>query len=83
MDHSGPHKEAELFIAKTFNADRSYIVTNGTSTSNKIVGMGVVTQGDTVLVDRNCHKSVAQFLMMTDVKPIYLQPMRNYYSIIG
>jgi lysine decarboxylase len=83
LDHSGPHKEAEIFIAKTFNADRSYIVTNGTSTANKIVGMGVVSKGDTVLVDRNCHKSVAQFLMMSDVKPIYLQPMRNYYSIIG
>ena len=39
LDHSGPHKEAEEYIARTFNADRSYIVTNGTSTANKIVGM--------------------------------------------
>ncbi|SUH02368.1 lysine decarboxylase [Salmonella enterica subsp. enterica] len=39
LDHSGPHKEAEEYIARVFNAERSYMVTNGTSTANKIVGM--------------------------------------------
>ena len=83
LDHSGPHLEAELFIAKIFNADTSYIVTNGTSTSNKIVGMSVLHQGETVLIDRNCHKSISHLLMMTDVKPIYLKPTRNAYGIMG
>ncbi len=35
LDHSGPHKEAEEYIARVFNAERSYMVTNGTSTANK------------------------------------------------
>lgn len=83
LDHSGPHQEAERYIAQTFHADRSLIVTNGTSTSNKIIGMYAATDGDTVLVDRNCHKSIAQFLSMTDVHPIYLKPTRNSYGIIG
>lgn len=83
LDHTGPHKDAEEYIAQTFNADRSLIVTNGTSTSNKIIGMYVAGDGDTVLVDRNCHKSIAQFLSMMDVHPIYLKPMRNTYGIIG
>ncbi len=30
LDHSGPHKEAEEYIARVFNAERSYMVTNGT-----------------------------------------------------
>jgi lysine decarboxylase len=83
LDHTGAHKEAELFIAKAFHADRSYIVTNGTSTANKIVGMSCISQGETVLIDRNCHKSVAHLLMMCDVKPIYLMPTRNTFGIIG
>ena len=83
LDHSGPHKDAELYIAKTFKADRSYIVTNGTSAANKIVGMGIVNQNETVLIDRNCHKSVTHLLMLADVKPIYLKPPRNAYGIIG
>ncbi len=39
LDHTGPHLEAEEYIARTFGAEQSYMVTNGTSTSNKIVGM--------------------------------------------
>ncbi|MGL6147759.1 MAG: Orn/Lys/Arg decarboxylase N-terminal domain-containing protein, partial [Plesiomonas sp.] len=48
LDHSGPHKEAEEYIARVFNADASYIVTNGTSTANKIVGMFSAPSGSTV-----------------------------------
>ncbi len=83
LDHSGPHREAEDFIAHAFGSDRSLIVTNGTSTANKIVGMYSATSGDTVIIDRNCHKSLAHFLMMVDVIPIYLKPTRNAYGILG
>jgi lysine decarboxylase len=83
LNHSGPQGDAESLIANIFKCDRSLIVTNGTSTSNKIVGMYSATSGDTVVVDRNCHKSIAQFLMMVDVIPIYLKPTRNTYGIIG
>lgn len=83
LDHSGPVKEAEQFIANTFNCDRSLIVTNGTSSANKMVGMYSATTGDTVIIDRNCHKSLTHFLMMVDVIPIYLKPTRNAYGILG
>lgn len=83
LDHTGPHGEAEKFIAKTFNADRSYIVTNGTSTANKIVGLYSAPSGSTVLIDRNCHKSLTHLLMMSNVTPIYLRPTRNAYGILG
>ena len=83
LDHTGPQREAEEFIADVFGSDRSLIVTNGTSTSNKIVGMYSATSGDTVIIDRNCHKSLAHFLMMVDVIPIYLKPARNAYGILG
>jgi len=82
-DHSGPHREAENYIATIFGSDRSLIVTNGTSTSNKLIGMYSATSGDSVIIDRNCHKSIAFFLMMVDVIPIYLKPTRNAYGILG
>ena len=83
LDHTGPHKQAEEFIAKVFGADKSYMVTNGTSTANKIVGMFSVTAGDTMLMDRNCHKSLTHLMMMVDVKPLYFKPTRNAYGILG
>jgi len=83
LEHTKLHHKAEHFIAETFHADRSLIVTNGTSTSNKIVGMYAAADGDTVLIDRNCHKSITHFMMMVDVHPIYLKPTHNVYGIIG
>ena len=83
LDHSGPHKEAEEYIARTFNAERSYMVTNGTSTANKIVGMYSAPAGSTILIDRNCHKSLTHLMMMSDVTPLYFRPTRNAYGILG
>lgn len=83
LDHSGPVGEAEKYAAKVFGADMTYFVTNGTSTSNKIVFFGRVTPNDIVLVDRNCHKSAEHALTMTHAVPVYLIPTRNRYGIIG
>lgn len=83
LDHSGPHRDAEKYIAETFNADRSYIVTTGTSTANKIIGLYSAPAGSTVLIDRNCHKSLTHLMMMSNVIPIYLRPTRNAYGILG
>ena len=83
LDHSGPVGEAEKYAAKVFGADMTYFVTNGTSTANKIVYFGRVTEDDLVLVDRNCHKSAEHALTMTHAIAVYMIPTRNRYGIIG
>lgn len=83
LDHIGPVREAEREAALSFGADTTFFVTNGTSSSNKIVWSGLVGPGDYVLVDRNCHKSLVHALIMTGANPIYLRPSRNKYGIIG
>lgn len=49
LDHSGPIGESEKYIAQVFGADRSYTVTNGTSTSNRVVVMASVTRNQVAL----------------------------------
>ena len=83
LDHAGPAGEAEQYAAKVFGADRTYFVTNGTSTANRIVCSARVTNGDVVVVDRNCHKSVEHALTLTGSVAVYLFPTRNRYGIIG
>lgn len=83
LDHSGPIGDGERFAAKVFGAQRSYSVTNGTSTSNRIIWTACVARGDDVLVDRNCHKSNEQGITLTGAQPHYLMPTRNRYGIIG
>ena len=83
LDHTGPVARSEHNAARIFHADHLYFVTNGTSTSNKIVWHSGVARDDIVLVDRNCHKSILHAIMMTGTVPIFLQPTRNHLGIIG
>ena len=83
LDHTGPVYESEKNAARIFNADHCYFVTNGTSTSNKMVWHHTVAPGDIVVVDRNCHKSILHSIIMTGAIPVFLTPTRNHYGIIG
>ncbi|MCP5241204.1 MAG: arginine/lysine/ornithine decarboxylase [Zoogloeaceae bacterium] len=83
LDHTGPVNASERNAARIFNADHLFFVTNGTSTSNKIVWHSTVAPGDTVVVDRNCHKSILHAIIMTGAIPVFLMPTRNHFGIIG
>ncbi|NBX95374.1 MAG: aminotransferase class I/II-fold pyridoxal phosphate-dependent enzyme, partial [Betaproteobacteria bacterium] len=83
LDHTGPVAASERNAARIFNADHCFFVTNGTSTSNKMVWHHTVAPGDVVVVDRNCHKSILHSIIMTGAVPVFLTPTRNHYGIIG
>jgi arginine/lysine/ornithine decarboxylase len=83
LDHTGPVAASEKNAARIFNADHCFFVTNGTSTSNKMVWHHTVAPGDVVVVDRNCHKSILHAIVMTGSIPVFLRPTRNHYGIIG
>ena len=83
LDHTGPVAQSEQNAARIFSCDHLFFVTNGTSTSNKMVWHSVVAPGDIVVVDRNCHKSILHSIIMTGAIPVFLMPTRNHYGIIG
>ncbi len=83
LDHTGPVAASERNAARIFNSDHLFFVTNGTSTSNKMVWHSTVAPGDVVVVDRNCHKSILHAIIMTGAIPVFLTPTRNHYGIIG
>ena len=83
LDHDGAIGESERNAARIFNADHCFFVTNGTSTSNKIVWHHTAAPGDVVVVDRNCHKSNLHAIIMTGAIPVFLKPTRNHFGIIG
>ncbi len=83
LDHTGPIAQSEKNAARIFNADHCFFVTNGTSTSNKMVWHHTVAPGDVVVVDRNCHKSILHAIIMTGAVPVFLTPTRNHFGIIG
>ena len=83
LDHTGPVAASERNAARIFGADHCFFVTNGTSTSNKMVWHANVAPDDIVIVDRNCHVSILHAIIMTGANPVFLMPTRNHLGIIG
>ncbi len=60
--------------ARLYGADESWYLVNG-STAGILAGIAAATRpGDTVLVARNCHRSVYHALMVNRLEPVYLYP---------
>lgn len=75
---------AQRLAARAFQAKKTFFVTNGTSTSNKIILQTLVKPGDAILLDRNCHKSVHYSIIASGAEPIYMLPsVNNKYGIFG
>jgi arginine decarboxylase len=80
LEPTGNIKSAQESAARAFGADRVFFVTNGTSTSNKMVVQALVAPGDIVIVDRNCHKSHHYGLVLGGGQPLYVEayPLTQY-----
>ncbi|NVJ49123.1 MAG: aminotransferase class V-fold PLP-dependent enzyme [Gammaproteobacteria bacterium] len=63
---------AQQAAATTFEVNQTYFVTNGSSTSNKIILQTLLRRNDKVIIDRNCHKSVHYGIIQSSSLPIYL-----------
>ncbi|HHV6615574.1 TPA: ornithine decarboxylase, partial [Haemophilus influenzae] len=82
--HEGAACDAQKCAAQVFNADKTYFVLNGTSSSNKVALNAVLAPGDLVLFDRNNHKSTHHgALIQAGATPIYLETARNPFGFIG
>jgi arginine decarboxylase len=80
LEPTGNIKVAQDKAARAFGADRAFFVTNGTSTSNKIVEQALLAPGDIMLVDRNCHKSHHYGAVLAGALPLYVEayPLTQY-----
>jgi arginine decarboxylase len=80
LEPTGPIKLAQELAARAFGAKRTFWVTNGTSTANKIVVQALIQPGDIVLLDRNCHKSHHYGMVLSGAHVVYLDayPLSEY-----
>jgi len=75
---------AQALAARAFGARQTFFATNGTSTANKVICQTLLTPGDTLLLDRNCHKSVHHGVILSGARPVYLDSSLNpRYGLFG
>ena len=83
LDIEGPPAESQRMAARVFGADWTFYVLAGSSASNRIVIQAAVGKDEMVVVDRNCHKSLNHAMTLAGSRPVYFQPSRNGYGMIG
>tara|TARA_R110002050_G_scaffold273905_1_gene418114 strand:+ start:4202 stop:6964 length:2763 start_codon:yes stop_codon:yes gene_type:complete len=80
LQPTGPLKKAQEMCRDAYGSQHTFLVTNGTSTANKIVMQAMVAPEDVVLIDRDCHKSHHYGLVLSGAFPVYLDsyPIEKY-----
>jgi len=75
-----PHsvtRRAQELAAEAYGADHSYFLVNGSTAGNHAMLLATLRPGDTVLVPRNAHRSVAAGLVLADARPVWYLPAWN------
>ncbi|WP_267221243.1 Orn/Lys/Arg decarboxylase N-terminal domain-containing protein [Dyella silvae] len=83
LDIEGPPAESQRMAARVFGADWTFYVLAGSSASNRIVAQAAIGRDEMVVADRNCHKSLNHAMTLCGARPVYFQPSRNGYGMIG
>lgn len=71
----GVIKEAQDLLQKTYGSKKAYFMVNGSSGGNLASIFAAFNEGDEVLVERNCHKSIYNGLILRKLKVIYIEPI--------
>lgn len=70
----GPILEAQQLLTNYYGTRKSYFLVNGSTVGNLIMILSTFKEGDKVIVQRNCHKSILNALMLAKVNPIFISP---------
>ena len=82
-DPSGIIYEAQLKAAKTFGADKTYFLVNGSTGGIISAITSICKEKDQVLIARNSHKSVYNAILINKLVPIYIYPKVLENGLIG
>lgn len=68
----GVIKEAEQLAAELYRSKKTFFLVGGSTVGNLAMVLASCKDGDTVFVQRNCHKSVMNACRLAKVHPVFL-----------
>ncbi|UOE55541.1 aminotransferase class I/II-fold pyridoxal phosphate-dependent enzyme [Bacillus sp. CMF12] len=69
--------EAQKLLADLYGVPKSFFLVNGSTSGNLAMVMSAAKENETVLVQRNCHKSILNGITLAKAKPVFLAPEFN------
>ncbi|MCG7437415.1 aminotransferase class I/II-fold pyridoxal phosphate-dependent enzyme [Lysinibacillus sp. FSL M8-0216] len=67
--------EAEHLLADTYGAMKSFFLVGGSTVGNLAMIYATCQKGDTIIVQRNAHKSIFHAIELVGAKPIFVSPI--------
>lgn len=72
---TGVIKKAEELLSKLYNSKKAFFMVNGSTGGNLAAIFTAFNEGDEVLVERNCHKSIYNAIILRKLKVVYIDPV--------
>jgi lysine decarboxylase len=69
-----PWQSAQLLAAEAWGARRTWFLTNGASQGNHVACLALAHLGDEVVVQRNAHSSAVDGMIVSGLRPRFVQP---------
>nr|WP_284703684.1 aminotransferase class I/II-fold pyridoxal phosphate-dependent enzyme [Clostridium swellfunianum] len=66
-------REAQQLLSKFYESRKSYFLVNGSTSGNLAMIFSSFNEGDKIIVERNCHRSIFNGIIMRKLKPIYIK----------
>lgn len=60
-------------LSKFYKSKKSYFLVNGSTSGNLAMIFSCFNEGDKVIVERNCHRSIFNGIIMRKLQPIYIR----------
>ncbi|MCH5298270.1 MAG: aminotransferase class I/II-fold pyridoxal phosphate-dependent enzyme [Ruminococcus sp.] len=78
---TGVIKKVQDKLGKIYRSNHSYALINGSTVGILAGVLSIVKENDTVLLARNCHKSVYNAIELAKANAVYIEPRYDEYGI--
>lgn len=66
-------KEALAKLSGFYKSKKSYFLVNGSTSGNLAMIFSCFNEGDKIIVERNCHRSIFNGIILRKLKPVYIR----------
>lgn len=81
----GVIKDSEERLTKLYKSESSYFLVNGSTSGNMIMIFASFNEGDKIIVERNCHRSIMNAIILRKLKPVFVKNIidDNFKAPVG
>ncbi|MBU3145959.1 aminotransferase class I/II-fold pyridoxal phosphate-dependent enzyme [Clostridium sp. CF012] len=70
-------KQSQNLLSEYYGSIKSYFLVNGSTSGNLAMIFSCFNEGDKIIVERNCHRSIFNAIIMRKLKPVYIKNKIN------